>query len=145
MLENKNEIQIYIDADACPVKEETYKVASRYKIKTYVVANSYMRIPLDPLVEMKVVSGTFDAADDWIVENVTARDIVITADILLAERCVKKKRREYLARKVRSLLMIISALQSLAVSLCKTSDIWATCEAARLRWIKKPAHSSWEN
>lgn len=93
MLENKNEIQIYIDADACPVKEETYKVAARYKMKTYVVANSYMRVPLDPLVEMKVVSGTFDAADDWIVESVTDRDIVITADILLAERCVKKKAR----------------------------------------------------
>lgn len=91
MLENKNEIQIYIDADACPVKEETYKVAARYKIKTYVVANSYMRVPLDPLVEMKVVAGTFDAADDWIFESVTDRDIVITADILLAERCVKKK------------------------------------------------------
>lgn len=93
MLENKNEIQIYIDADACPVKEETYKVAARYKIKTYVVANSYMRVPLDPLVEMKVVAGTFDAADDWIVESVTDRDIVITADILLAERCVKKMAR----------------------------------------------------
>lgn len=93
VLENKNEIQIYIDADACPVKEETYKVAARYKIKTYVVANSYLRVPLDPLIEMKVVSGTFDAADDWIVENVTHRDIVITADILLAERCVKKKAR----------------------------------------------------
>lgn len=92
-MENKNEIQIYIDADACPVKEETYKVAARYKIKTYVVANSYMRVPLDPLVEMKVVSGTFDVADDWIFESVTDRDIVITADILLAERCVKKKAR----------------------------------------------------
>ncbi|KHD87014.1 MAG: hypothetical protein OM95_16755 [Bdellovibrio sp. ArHS] len=86
-------MQIYIDADACPVKEETYKVAARYKIKTYVVANSYMKVPLDPLVEMKVVSGAFDAVDDWIFESVTDRDIVITADILLAERCVKKKAR----------------------------------------------------
>lgn len=90
VVETKKEIQIYIDADACPVKEETYKVASRYKIKTYVVANNFMRIPLDPLVEMKVVSGTFDAADDWIVESVTDCDIVITADILLAERCLQK-------------------------------------------------------
>lgn len=86
----ENKIQIYIDADACPVKDETYKVAARYKIKTYVVANSHLKIPLDPLVEMKIVTGAFDAADDWIAESVTDRDIVITADILLAERCVKK-------------------------------------------------------
>ena len=86
-------IQIYIDADACPVKEETFKVASRYKIKTYVVANKYKHTPTDPLVELQVVSGGFDAADDWIVEHVTNRDIVITADILLADRCVKKQAR----------------------------------------------------
>lgn len=86
-------IQIYIDADACPVKEETYKVAARYKIKTFVVANQYQKVPLDPLIEMKVVSGDFDAADDWIVQQVTDHDIVITTDILLADRCVKKKAR----------------------------------------------------
>lgn len=84
------EIKIYIDADGCPVKEETYKVAARYKIKTYVIANKYLNIPLDSLVEMQVVSGNFDAADDWIVGKITDRDIVITADILLAERCIKK-------------------------------------------------------
>lgn len=86
-------IHIYIDADACPVKDETYKVAARYHIKVFVVANQYLNVPLDPLVEMKAVSGNFDAADDWIVEQVTDRDIVITADILLADRCVKKKAR----------------------------------------------------
>jgi hypothetical protein len=86
-------IQIYIDADACPVKEETYKVAARYKIKTFVVANKYQNIPVDPLIELKVVSGGFDAADDWIVENVTNKDVVITTDILLADRCVKKHAR----------------------------------------------------
>lgn len=86
-------IQIYIDADACPVKEETYKVAARYKIKTFVVANQYQNVPLDTLIEMKVVSGNFDAADDWIVEQVTHKDIVITSDILLADRCVKKQAR----------------------------------------------------
>ncbi|WP_409479763.1 YaiI/YqxD family protein [Pseudobdellovibrio sp. HCB154] len=86
-------IHIYIDADACPVKDETYKVAARYQIKVFVVANQYLNVPLDPLVEMKAVSGSFDAADDWIVEQVTDRDIVITADILLADRCVKKKAR----------------------------------------------------
>lgn len=83
-------IKIYIDADACPVKEETYKVAARYKIPVVVVANSYMNIPMDPLIAMQVVKGGFDAADDWIVENTQAHDIVITSDILLADRCVKK-------------------------------------------------------
>lgn len=62
---------IYIDADACPVKDETYKVAARYKLKVVVVANQYMRVPLDPLIQMEVVSGSFDAADDWIVESAT--------------------------------------------------------------------------
>lgn len=83
-------IQIYIDADACPVKEETYKVAARYKIKVFVVANQYQNVPMDSLIELKVVSSDFDASDDWIVEQVTNKDIVITADILLADRCVKK-------------------------------------------------------
>lgn len=83
-------IQIYIDADGCAVKDETYKVAARYKLKTFVVANKYLKVPLDPLVEMTVVSGNFDAADDWIAEHVTDFDVVITSDILLAERCVKK-------------------------------------------------------
>jgi uncharacterized protein YaiI (UPF0178 family) len=86
-------IQIYIDADGCPVKDEVYKVAARYKIKVFVVANRYQNIPVDALIEMQVVSGGFDAADDWIVEQVTASDIVVTADILLAERCVKKRAR----------------------------------------------------
>lgn len=83
-------IKIYIDADACPVKDEVYKVAERYQILVLIVANQYMNIPIHKLFEMKVVSGGFDAADDWIVENCQANDIVITADILLADRCVKK-------------------------------------------------------
>ena len=83
-------IQIYIDADGCPVKDEVFKAASRYKIKVFVVANKYQNIPIDPLIEMSVVSGGFDAADDWIVEQATPHDIVVTSDILLAERCVKK-------------------------------------------------------
>ena len=86
-------IQIYIDADGCPVKEEVYKVAARYKIKVYVVANKYLNVPLDPGVEMTVVEGKFDAADDWIVDHVTERDIVVTSDILLAEKCVLKRTR----------------------------------------------------
>lgn len=82
--------KIYIDADACPVKDETFKVAERYQYKVFVVANQPMRLPLNPLIEMVTVSGGFDAADDWIVENATPRDVVITVDVLLAERCVKK-------------------------------------------------------
>lgn len=83
-------ITIYIDADACPVKEETYKVAERYKLPVRVVANQFQRVPVSPLIEMITVTGSFDAADDWIVENSKANDIVITADILLADRCVRK-------------------------------------------------------
>lgn len=82
-------MQILIDADACPVKDETYKVASRYKVPVVVVSNSPIRVPRDPLISRKVVSDAFDAADDWIVENATADSVVITADILLADRCLK--------------------------------------------------------
>ncbi len=82
--------KIFIDADGCPVKDETYKVAERYQLQVIIVANKSLNIPLNSLLEMKVVSGNFDAADDWIVENCNNGDIVITADILLAERCVKK-------------------------------------------------------
>lgn len=85
--------RIFIDADGCPVKDEVYKVAARCKLKVFVVANKYLNVPLDPLIQMQVVAGNFDAADDWIVEQVTPKDIVVTADILLAERCVKKKAR----------------------------------------------------
>ena len=80
---------IYIDADACPVKDETYKVAERYKLPVVLVANKAMHIPVNPLISMEVVAGSFDAADDWIVEKATRKDIVITTDILLAERLVK--------------------------------------------------------
>lgn len=82
--------KIYIDADGCPVKEETYRVAERYKLPVAVVANTYLNVPASPLITMNVVTGNFDAADDWIVEQAAAGDIVITVDILLAERCVKK-------------------------------------------------------
>lgn len=82
--------KIYIDADGCPVKEEVYRVAERYKLSVIVVANTYLNVPASPLIQMNVVSGSFDAADDWIVESSQAGDIVITGDILLADRCVKK-------------------------------------------------------
>ena len=82
--------KIYVDADACPVKDEIYRVAERYQMKVILVANSYLKIPANPLFEMQVVTGSFDAADDWIAEQATRKDIVVTTDILLADRCVKK-------------------------------------------------------
>lgn len=86
-------LTLFIDADGCPVKEEAYRVAERYQLKTFVVANKEMNIPRNELTRMIVVPGKLDAADDWIVEHLEAHDIVITADILLADRCVKKQAR----------------------------------------------------
>lgn len=84
--------KIYVDADACPVKDEVYRVAERYKLQVLLVANQRQNIPFgNPMIEMVVVSGGFDAADDWIVEQSQANDIVVTTDILLADRCLKKK------------------------------------------------------
>ena len=80
---------IYIDADACPVKAEVYRVAERYGLKVYVVSNSYLGVPRSPLIELVVVSDSFDAADNWIAERAGAGDIVITADIPLADRSLK--------------------------------------------------------
>jgi uncharacterized protein YaiI (UPF0178 family) len=80
---------IYIDADACPVKAEIYRVAARYQLKVFVVSNSYLNVPRDPRHELVVVSDSFDAADNWIAERVGADDIVVTADIPLADRSLK--------------------------------------------------------
>ncbi len=82
-------IRILVDADACPVKEEVYRVAERRRIPVSVVSNSYFRVPVGPLVERVVVDDGFDAADDWIAERAGPRTVVITADILLADRCLK--------------------------------------------------------
>lgn len=81
---------IYVDADACPVKDEVYRVAARHILEVRVVANASMRVPIDPKIQLQVVSDGFDAADDWIVEHAEMGDIVITSDILLADRCLKK-------------------------------------------------------
>ena len=83
-------IRILIDADACPVKDETYRVAARYKVPVVVISNSPIRVPRDPLISRKVVSAAFDAADDWIAEHAEPGTVVITADILLADRCLKR-------------------------------------------------------
>jgi uncharacterized protein YaiI (UPF0178 family) len=80
---------IYIDADACPVKEEVYRVAARYALPVILVANSRMRVPEGGAVRLEIVAGgQLDSADDWIAARAGARDIVVTADIPLASRCV---------------------------------------------------------
>jgi uncharacterized protein len=83
-------IRILVDADACPVKEEIYRVAFRREVPVRVVSNSHMRVPTHPLIEKMVVSDKFDAADDWIVEQADAKTVVVTGDILLADRCLKR-------------------------------------------------------
>ncbi len=84
-----NTIAIYVDADACPVKPEVYRVAERHRLKVFVVANSFMQVPREPWIERVLVPGNFDAADDWIAERAARGAIVITADIPLADRCIK--------------------------------------------------------
>ena len=83
-------INIYIDADACPVREETYKVARRHNAPVTVVSNSFLRVPREPLINFIAVSDSFDAADDYIAKKADRQAIVITSDILLAERCLLK-------------------------------------------------------
>ncbi|MEQ8823025.1 MAG: YaiI/YqxD family protein [Filomicrobium sp.] len=83
------QLRIYVDADACPVKDEVYKVAMRTQVPVVIVANSYMRIPRHPLVQQVAVSQDPDAADDYIAERAHSLSIVVTADIPLADRCLK--------------------------------------------------------
>ena len=85
-----SDLTVYVDADACPVKAEVYRVAERYGLKVYLVANDIMSVPRDqPNVELVVVSDRFDAADDWIAERAGPAAIVVTNDVPLASRCVK--------------------------------------------------------
>lgn len=81
-------LHIYIDADACPVREETYKVARRHEVAVTVVSNSYLRVPREPLIDLILVSDSFDAADDYIAQRADNNAVIITSDILLAERCL---------------------------------------------------------
>ena len=85
-----NSISIFIDADACPVKSEIERVANRHKIKTYVVSNGGIRPSQNPLLNLVVVSKEADAADIWISENMSANDIVVTSDIVLAANVIEK-------------------------------------------------------
>lgn len=82
-------LQIFVDADACPVKDEVYRVAQRYRLKTWVVSNSFMMVPVSPLIERVIVDAGPDVADDWIAERVIPGDIVVTNDIPLADRALK--------------------------------------------------------
>ena len=90
MSERSALLHIYVDADACPVKQEVYRVARRYELNVTLVANAWMRTPDDPGIALEVVEDGFDAADDWIVDHVETDDIVVTADIPLASRCMQK-------------------------------------------------------
>ncbi len=83
-------LHIFVDADACPCKSEVYRVASRYHLDVTLVANSWMRVPNERRIALEVVADGFNAADDWIVEHVQPHDIVVTADIPLASRCLKQ-------------------------------------------------------
>jgi len=82
-------LRILVDGDACPVKDEIYKVAYRRNVPVVVVSNSPFRVPVHPLIRRVVVSDGFDAADDWIAERAGSKAVVVTADILLADRCLK--------------------------------------------------------
>lgn len=82
-------LHIFVDADACPVKQEVYRVARRYGLNVTLVSNSWMRVPEEDWLALEVVGDGFDEADDWIVDHVETDDIVITADIPLAARCLK--------------------------------------------------------
>jgi len=84
------EIKIYVDADACPVKAEIIKVAERHKLPVIMVSNSWMRLPPSPLVQLIVVEGGLDKADDWIAERIGPTDVGITSDIPLAARCLER-------------------------------------------------------
>ena len=82
-------IRIFVDADACPVKPEIYRVAERYGLQVYVVANAFMQVPRGGLIELVVVAAGPDIADDWIAERATSTDIVVTADVPLAARAFR--------------------------------------------------------
>jgi hypothetical protein len=83
-------LHIFVDADACPVKQEVYRVARRCRLDVTLVANARMRIPNERWITLEVVTDGFDAADNWIVDHVQSHDIVVTADIPLASRCLQK-------------------------------------------------------
>ncbi|MBB5752276.1 YaiI/YqxD family protein [Prosthecomicrobium pneumaticum] len=82
-------IRIFVDADACPVKDEIYRVAERHDLAVFIVANAFVQVPRDPRIERVIVPAGPDVADDWIAERAATGDVVVTADVPLAARCVK--------------------------------------------------------
>ncbi|MCF6195792.1 MAG: YaiI/YqxD family protein [Emcibacter sp.] len=88
---DKSQISIFVDADACPVKDEILKVSYRHGLKVYIVSNQWMRMEVGPLVQKIVVPDGPDAADDWIADHIDSNGIAVTADILLAKRCLDKE------------------------------------------------------
>lgn len=84
-------LDLYLDADACPVKEDAYRVAERYALKVFVVANREIFVPKNPRIVQINAGGGFDAVDDWIAAHVGTKDIVVTNDLLLAQRCIEKE------------------------------------------------------
>jgi uncharacterized protein len=89
MTEAPHTTRIYVDADACPVKDEIYRLATRLGVPVSVVAGNFIRVPQDPLIERIAAGSGMDAADDWIAERAGPGDVVVTSDIPLASRCVK--------------------------------------------------------
>jgi uncharacterized protein YaiI (UPF0178 family) len=87
-VESARPIEIMVDADACPVKDEVFRVAARHKLKSFVVSNSFITLPRDPLIERVIVGAGFDAADDWIAQRARPGTVVVTTDVPLAHRCV---------------------------------------------------------
>jgi uncharacterized protein YaiI (UPF0178 family) len=83
-------LEIHVDADGCPVKDEVYRVAGRYGLRVWVIANAWLRVPEEPLVTRVVVGEGLDRADDWIAERIGPGDIGITADVPLASRCIRR-------------------------------------------------------
>ena len=82
-------LAVYVDADGCPVRDEVYRVARRYELQVFVVSNRRIGVPTEDRIQSVVVDDAFDAADDWIAERIDEGDIVVTADLLLSERCLQ--------------------------------------------------------
>ena len=137
-------LDIFVDADGCPVKDEVYKVARRYGLRVVLVSNSWMRIPEDARFELVVVAEGPDVADDWIVEHVEDNDIVITGDIPLASLCLKKnaavlglKGRPFTEDNIGSVLATRDLLTQLREGGAKTGGPAPFAKADRSRFLQE--------
>ena len=137
-------MEIFVDADGCPVKDEVYRVARRYGLSVTLVSNSWMRIPEDERFRLVQVADHADAADDWIVENVEPNDIVITGDIPLASRCLKKdaavlglKGRPFTEHNIGNVLATRDLLTELRATGAKTSGPAPFEKSDRSRFLQE--------